>query len=133
MADSIFPVELQRDCGCPVEPWRYGKVCQDHATARVMLRERSDDWYARNCCPGCGRVNGADRHGRAHVCQNVERFDCCGVTSCERHEMVAYRLKIACPRLVNPRTKHGRAFLAALATWGAPMPKAARKPRKQAA
>jgi len=125
MAESIFPVDLQQACGCPIEPWRFPYRCQDHAAPRVTMPDlRRDDYYRRNCCPFCGRCTAVDRHGRALACSYVDtNCKLCGIVSCERHDMAAYRLKVTCPTLVNPRTKHGRALLAALATWGAPLPK----------
>ena len=57
------------------------------------------------------------------ACVHVERCTLCGTASCECHRMATYRLKVYCPREVNPRTKWGKALLAALAAIGAPLPR----------
>lgn len=95
----------QQSCGCPVETSRYPYRCDGHAAPRVQtekVRDR-DGWYWQNTCHWCGRVNPAGL-----ACAYVEQCPMCGITSCESHRMACYKLKVTCPREVNPRTKYWR-------------------------
>ena len=104
-------------CGCPTEGYKFPYRCRDHAAMdwRIMLPDvRQDDWYGENTCPFCGRVN---PYGLA--CDRAEMCALCGIVSCASHGQATYRSGTICPRNINPRTKVGKQFLAALRGIGA--------------
>lgn len=113
----MFP---QQPCGCPVETSSFPYRCVAHAAPRVRLPghpvDRHGDWYKRNTCPFCGRVNPGGL-----ACAYVSSCDFCGTVSCDSHQMATYKLRVICPADVNWRTKTGRALRQSLTEfWNGP-------------
>lgn len=106
----------QRECGCPVEGSQFPYLCYAHVNPRRMITDNvwaASTWAFQHQCGYCGRVNpGGLACGWDYTCE------LCGVCSCDRHDMATYKLRIACPRNINPRTKYGKALLRGIAQIG---------------
>src|SRR5262249_40786882 len=84
----------QRECGCPMEPWKYPYKCAAHVWHREVMPDSRPrvGWYAENTCPFCGRVTPAGL-----ACAHQETCPACGVTTCDSHGMACYKTQRICP------------------------------------